>query len=125
MRGYGREVAAAGRALERRACSLVHSCQQTGKIGFSLSHGAGQRDASQVESKQTGYVVAFGAGHLLLRLNYFHRGGYSGIKSIPGLAQRFVRETAIVLGEPNLADGGLQFDQGGTNLLLDAAALIG
>ncbi len=47
------------------------------------------------------------------------------VKSIPRLAQRFIGEAAIVLREPDLADGGFQLDQRRANFLFDATALIG
>ena len=101
--------------------SGLNSAQQIGKVGFGLSHGAGQRDASQVESKQPGNVIALGAGDLFLRLDHFHGGGDPRVKSIARLAQSFVGEAAIVFRQPNFADGGLQFDQSRADFLFDAA----
>ncbi len=122
LAGQGRHL---GRRVRGGGTHGRTPLSKVGKIGFGLSHGAGQSQAGQVESKQPGNVVAFGAGDLFLRLDHFHGGGHAGVKSVPRLAQGFIREAAIVFGEPDFADRGFQLDQRRADVLFDAAALIG
>ena len=77
-----------GLLIGGRWCSWTNSASIEWEGRFRpLPMARDRRCGPNRKQNSRGNVVAFGAAHLFLCLDHFHRGGHPGVKSIPRLAQ--------------------------------------
>ncbi len=91
---------------------------------FRVADGVRQFDLRKIVGIKTLNITLVSAGHGFLRLHDFQVVGHSGGEAILRLRERLFRQVDGTAGHFDLLGGGVQIEQRGADLIVDAAAEI-
>src|ERR1700679_4284273 len=104
--------------------SMLIAGEQGRKFCFRITDSAGKCEPREIHRVESGDVVVFRGGFLLLRLDYLYRVGYASIKTIVHLGQGFARILPVGLSEFDLPQCGIELDESVAHVLLHFGLLV-
>src|ERR1700678_4067137 len=104
--------------------SMLIAGEQGRKFCFRIADSSGESKPCEIHRVESGDVVVFRGGFLLLRLDYLYRIGHTGIKTIVHLGQGFARILPIGLSKFDLPQRGTELDESVAHVLLHFGLLV-